>query len=68
MEEEEEEEEDDDEEEEGAASVTGRTLFTTVTAVSDVADSIRPSGRANRMHTMWSTAATAIPLDPEDWP
>ena len=45
---EEEEEEEEEEEDEGASVEAG-----TVTALfSDVADSIKPSGRANRMHTM----------------
>ena len=63
-EEEEEEEDEDEEEEEASFEIAGAVT----TLLSDVADSIRPSGRANRMHTMWSTAATAMPLDPEGCP
>ena len=79
-EEEVEDEEEDEEEEMGAAVVeevedvdavvSVELLFTPApTALSEeVADSKSPSGRANLMHTMWSTAATAIPFDPDGWP
>ena len=63
-------EEDEDEDEDEDAVVSAALHFTpTPTALSEeVADSIMPSGRANLIHTMWSTATTAIPFDPDGWP